>query len=199
MLIDLFVAIEHGPLRLFDSQRQGQAHLRQALSGKQRFDAIAGIEVDTYVARQLIQPTLPATISLSAISTGSRLEFRSQAVELVGLTTQRAKLEKQPGTVQLRQTAQRFKPFEQLLPRCVSAGIVLLTQDQVRLGEQRFGAVHVLHRRQTQHRHAQQMLGLGKPPLLAASPENLFDTPRQPLLITLQLGKQTATILQLFG
>ncbi len=148
-------------MRLLDGQRQCQAHLAQGLAGEQRLDVGTGIEVHPHVARQFVQPALPATVLGVFRQRLAVDEFRGERAELAGLPTQRPQLQEQPGTVQLRQTAQRFETFEQLLPGAIGTGIVLLLQNQIGFVNQHLGAFHVLHGRESQHRHAQQVLGFG--------------------------------------
>jgi hypothetical protein len=77
--------------------------------------------------------------------------------------------------------------------------IILLAQNFVGALHQRLGAADVLQGRKAQAGQAQQMLGLGQTPVLAAGTEDGFQALIEALLITLQLRHQTLALGELIG
>ena len=191
-----------GPLRLFQRQRQAQAHLRQALPGQQRTHVAIGVELDTEVLRKLLRPLAPPGTAVAfGCQVGEHVtlpfEGRRQWIEGSGLLTQGAQLQEQANAIRALGGAQGFETTAELLAGGECGRVVLLAEDFIGGQYQRFGAGHILQCRQPQGCQTQQVLGFIKTPILAATIEHAFQALAHALLIALQVGQQATALVQL--
>ena len=204
LVIDLGLAIERSPLRLLDGQAQGQAQLVQLLASQQRPHIVVSVEVDLEVLGDFCPPLRqaagPITVGRQRTERiGVAGKFRRLGAELLHQLALGGEFEEQTGAVRLLGTVERGQAARQLLAGGKSARVALFTEDFVGAFDQGLGAGDVLQRRQAQGSQAQQVLGLGQAPLLAAFAEYGFQTLAQTLLVALQLRHQAATVFQLTG
>lgn len=107
-------------------------------------------------------------------------------------------LQEQAGAIGLLDAVERSQALGQLLTGGKGARVALFTEDVISALDQFTRADDVLQGGQAQAGQAQQMLGFGQAPVLAAGAKDSLQALAQALLVTLQLSDQTPTVFQ-FG
>ena len=191
LAVDRILAMQHRPLRLFDGQGQGQAHLSQALAGQQRANVLVSVQVDADEPGNPVPPALPVA-GLGVLRRSilrRRHEGRRQPLQRLDLLAQRRQFQEQAGAVRVFQAAQLLQTARQFLAGGKGRGIVLVEQHLVGTLDQGDGTGGILQGRQTQTGKPQQVFGLDQPQHVTPTVLQGCQTLALALLFGLQLGQ----------